>query len=84
MTTLDLLKWSYESCCGLELLEQKKVVHGDIAARNVLIGPDKVAKISDFGLARKLYQYTTVVKEEVVNSMPTTIAYNTVCRHFIA
>ena len=29
-----------------------QVVHRDLAARNVLVGENKVCKISDFGLAR--------------------------------
>ena len=31
-----------------------QVVHRDLAARNVLVGDNKVCKISDFGLARGL------------------------------
>ena len=32
-----------------------QVVHGDLAARNVLVFPNFVVKVTDFGLARKLY-----------------------------
>ena len=42
-----------------------QVVHRDLAARNVLVGENKVCKISDFGLARGLqgdiYTRTTQV-----------------------
>ena len=33
-----------------------KVVHRDLAARNVLVGENRVCKISDFGLARSLQE----------------------------
>ena len=32
-----------------------KVLHGDLAARNVLLADNGVAKIDDFGMARKMY-----------------------------
>ena len=32
----------------------KHLMHRDLAARNVLVGNDKVVKISDFGLARNV------------------------------
>jgi serine/threonine protein kinase len=31
-----------------------KVLHGDLAARNVLLADDGVAKVADFGMARKM------------------------------
>ena len=35
-------------------MASKNLVHRDLAARNVLVGYDKILKISDFGLTRKL------------------------------
>ena len=34
-----------------------KVLHGDLAARNVLVTEEGVAKVADFGMSRKLYEY---------------------------
>lgn len=40
----------------MEYLASKKVLHGDLAARNVLLADNNIVKICDFGLARSLYK----------------------------
>ncbi|XP_035674622.1 mast/stem cell growth factor receptor Kit-like [Branchiostoma floridae] len=44
-----------EVCSGLEHLASNRLVHRDIAARNILICGKGTAKIADFGLARDTY-----------------------------
>jgi len=39
------------------------VIHGDLATRNVLVATDYSIRISDFGLSRRLYEYTKYVKK---------------------
>jgi len=54
-STRDLINWSVEIARGMDYLVSKKVLHGDLAARNVLLADDGVVKVADFGLARQLY-----------------------------
>jgi hypothetical protein len=37
------------------LTGSSKVIHGDLAARNVLQADGGVAKVADFGMAKKMY-----------------------------
>jgi mitogen-activated protein kinase kinase kinase 17/18 len=39
---------------GLAYLHGERVVHGDVKARNVVLGADSRAKLADFGCARRL------------------------------
>jgi serine/threonine protein kinase len=40
----------------MDFLAKQKIYHGDLAARNILLSEHFVAKISDFGLSRRIYQ----------------------------
>ena len=59
-----LLKWSHGIGKGMQHLEKSRIMHGDLAARNILMSTDilgsecPVAKVADFGLAKKLYDTT--------------------------
>ncbi|THU88759.1 kinase-like protein, partial [Dendrothele bispora CBS 962.96] len=49
---VDHFLLSYDIACGLLYLHEKKVIHGDLKAENVLITPTGRAAIADFGLSR--------------------------------
>ncbi|XP_078695049.1 uncharacterized protein LOC144923992 [Branchiostoma floridae x Branchiostoma belcheri] len=55
---LERLGFASDVACGLVELARLKIVHRDIAARNVVISDTKVAKIADFGLSRDVYEST--------------------------
>ena len=39
----------------MEYLSSKKVLHGDLSARNMLLADDGVVKVADFGMARQMF-----------------------------
>ena len=49
------LQKALEICNGMAHLAKFKIIHRDVAARNVLLDQNWVAKISDFGMARDIY-----------------------------
>ncbi|KAL5278980.1 KDR family protein [Megaselia abdita] len=54
LTTSQLVQWAFQVARGMDYLASKKVLHGDLAARNILLCEDNVVKICDFGLARSM------------------------------
>ncbi|XP_035693847.1 proto-oncogene tyrosine-protein kinase receptor Ret-like [Branchiostoma floridae] len=50
-----LLRYAVHVARALGELERLRIVHRDVAARNVLITVDDMAKLADFGLARDVY-----------------------------
>lgn len=66
ITTSDLLCWSYQVARGMHYLSSRNVLHGDLAARNVLLCDDNIVKICDFGLARSMYKTGDYVKKSEV------------------
>ncbi|XP_068992235.1 platelet-derived growth factor receptor alpha-like [Neodiprion pinetum] len=52
--THDLVCWAWQVSCGMQYLGAKKIIHGDLATRNILLADDNVVKICDFGLSKSL------------------------------
>lgn len=56
INTTNLISWSFQVARGMDFLASRKILHGDLAARNVLLSEGNVVKICDFGLAKSLYK----------------------------
>ncbi|XP_023818299.1 macrophage colony-stimulating factor 1 receptor 2-like [Oryzias latipes] len=54
LSLCDLMRFSYQVARGLDFLSTRNCIHRDVAARNVLLTDQHVAKICDFGLARDI------------------------------
>ncbi|RXG58261.1 Vascular endothelial growth factor receptor 2 [Armadillidium vulgare] len=63
LTTTDLLCWAWQVANGMEYLTSRKVLHGDLAARNLLLASNNVVKICDFGLSREMYKNYVYLKK---------------------
>lgn len=61
-----LLSWCFQITRGMNYLTGKKVVHGDLACRNVLLADMNTVKITDFGLSRQLHNYAIYKKTKNV------------------
>ncbi|XP_078343668.1 angiopoietin-1 receptor-like [Oculina patagonica] len=48
---------------GMAHLAKCRCIHRDLAARNVLLGKDYIAKVSDYGMARDVYEQLMYKKE---------------------
>lgn len=52
----------------MDFLTSKKILHADLAARNVLLTNDNICKISDFGLSRQLLMSDNYTKTTNVDN----------------
>ncbi|XP_078575761.1 tyrosine kinase receptor Cad96Ca-like [Branchiostoma floridae x Branchiostoma japonicum] len=58
----DLTKFAWDVAKGMSFLAAKKIIHRDLATRNVLVTADRTCKVSDFGFSREGDEYESTTK----------------------
>ncbi len=57
--TSDLITWAFQVARGMDYLASRKVLHGDLAARNILLCEDNVVKVIEiFSLTNNFSQFS--------------------------
>ncbi|KAI8497503.1 hypothetical protein Bbelb_248090 [Branchiostoma belcheri] len=62
LSSRDLTKFAWDVAKGMTFLSAKKILHRDLATRNVLVSADRTCKVSDFGFSREGDEYERTTK----------------------
>lgn len=71
----DKLTWrasvriAAQICAGLEHAHKNHIIHRDIKSQNILVTPDLVAKVTDFGIARASSNSTITITGNTIGSV---------------
>lgn len=66
----EAVRYMLDTARGLEYAERKKIVHRDIKPDNLMLSEEKMVKIGDLGLAKRIGQKTDEEKREQLFGTP--------------
>ncbi len=69
LTQEEVFDFSLQIASALEHAHSKGIVHHDIKPHNIMVGPDRILKVTDFGLARAVSGNTNVVGNSAIGSV---------------
>ncbi|XP_070490957.1 vascular endothelial growth factor receptor 1-like [Chironomus tepperi] len=69
LCTSDLVCWAFQVARGMDYLSKMRIIHGDLAARNILLCDNNIVKICDFGLSKSIYK-NDIYKRKGENMLP--------------
>ncbi|CAL8118443.1 unnamed protein product [Orchesella dallaii] len=70
LTESQLIRWSYEIASAMAYISSKRVIHADLAARNVLLAAELTTKVTDFGLSRRLLEENPYYSKSGTEPLP--------------
>ncbi|XP_067026451.1 uncharacterized protein [Acropora muricata] len=69
LSSMQLMLMSWQIADGMSYLSSRKIIHRDLATRNILVGEGKKCKVTDFGMARNV-QMENVYEKKTKGRIP--------------
>ncbi|XP_070550919.1 tyrosine kinase receptor Cad96Ca-like [Ptychodera flava] len=69
LTSGDLIIFAGQVASAMEYLSSKKCVHGDLAARNVMVNGGRICKVTNFGRGSRVHNNAKEVSDQKLHTL---------------